>query len=325
MSEILETITIESPVRQTARYVITVENPLPSTTPVTMGSVNNNSASKQVDWFTCDSKYIKVNELLGLSGNIEGSFEIEYRPLLPTTQPIEHLLTIITKELGTFKYKVIVKATQPLLRQILRFDVPLGSMQTESFIFRAYNTLKNEYLCNVQKADVFSVQKSITVDPVVGGWNGDDVRVNVNFEPTEIGEIHDVLKVFSTESGEYLCELIGNCIAPLPQGPFNLVQGSGSIEIPFRNCFTSNCTWNFSIDSTAFRMVNASANVNAKSQGNCVVFFEPKEEHISVPGGFVSSKLFITCSSKPNLPPWVFYLRGKIDLNNNNNNTKAKK
>jgi len=298
-------------VRQTARYIISVENPLPSSgNTVTMGSTG-----KPADWWTCDCKYVRVNEMTTLSGNSEGTFEVEYRPLMPTAQPTDHLLTITTKELGTFKYKIVVKATPPLLRQVLRFDVPLGSIQQEGFVFRAFNNVKSDYTCIVKKPDFFTVQKSLPVDAVPSGWVGDDIRVNLMFEPTEIGEVRDLLTVSSTEGGEYQCELIGNCVAPMPQGPFNLVQGGGSIDIPFRNCFTSSCSWNFSCDSTAFRCSVPSLVVNAKTEGKCTVMFEPKEEHLSVSGGYVTGKLFISCSAKPNLPSWIYYLRGKIDLN----------
>lgn len=311
MPEVLETIAVESPVRQTARAVLTVENPLPaSANTVTMGS-----PGKPSDWWSCDCKHIRLVELSSISSNAEGSFEVEYRPLVPTAQPTEHLLTITTKELGTFKYKVVVKATPPILRQVLRFDVPLGAMQTESFIFRAYNTVKCEYANAVGRPDFFSVQKSIAVEPVSGGWDGEDVRLAVVFEPTAVGEVRDILTVASPEGGKYECELIANCVSPMPQGPFTIVQGSAPMEIPFRNCFTSTCAWSFTVDSSAFRLVAPTANVNAKTQGACSVAFEPKEEHLSAPGGFVTAKLFVSCTTIAGTPPWVFYLRGKIDLN----------
>jgi hydrocephalus-inducing protein len=312
MPEVLETISVESPVRQTARYIITVENPLTPDIPVAMGSL-----AKPADWWSCDSPYVKLNELSPLSGNNEGTFEVEYRPLKPTAQPTEHLLTIITKELGTCKYKLIVKASPPLLKQVLRFDAPLGSMQSESFIFRAYNTANCSFACSVKKPDSFTVQTPLAVPAVAGGWDGEDARLNVVFEPTVIGEVRDTLLVTSPEGGEYLCELIGNCTAPMPQGPFNLVQGGGAVDIPFRNCFSSQSTWTFSVDSSAYRIAApaGTASVNAKTQSQCSVVFEPKEEHLNTPGGIVSAKLFITCTSIPNIPPWIFYLQGKIDPN----------
>eukprot|EP00600_Ochromonadales_sp_CCMP1393_P002007 CAMPEP_0174991000 /NCGR_PEP_ID=MMETSP0004_2-20121128/21630_1 /TAXON_ID=420556 /ORGANISM="Ochromonas sp., Strain CCMP1393" /LENGTH=245 /DNA_ID=CAMNT_0016244663 /DNA_START=138 /DNA_END=875 /DNA_ORIENTATION=- len=235
MPEVLETISIESPVRQTARYIITVENPLPADIPVSMGS-----AAKPEDWWSCDSEYVKLNEQ---------------------------------------------KATPPLLKQVLRFDAPLGSMQSESFIFHAYNTVNSNYACAVKKPEYFTVQSALVVAPVAGC--------------------------------EYLCELIGNCTAPMPQGPYLLAQGGGGVEIPFRNCFSTSSTWSFSVDSPAFRVSAPTgvATVNAKTQSQCSVVFEPKEEHMNTAGGIITAKLFVTCTSIPNIPPWVFYLKGEIDPN----------
>ena len=69
------------------------------------------------------------------------------------------------------------------------------------------------------------------------------------------------------------------------------------------------------MDSSAFRLLSTSATVAGKTEGRCGVVFEPKEEHMHVPGGFVTAKMFVTCSAKLALPPWVFYLRGRIDPN----------
>lgn len=309
MPEVLEVFTVEAPVRQCARAIITVENPLSGDIPVNMGSI-----AKPTEWWTCDSKFMRVNELTGLSGNHEGTFEVEFRPLVPTPQPTEHLVTIITQELGTFKYKVIAKATPPLLKQTLRFDAPLGAMQSESFLFKAYNAVKTDFQCAVSKSDFFTVQKTLTVEPVAGGWEGDDIRLAVNFEPTEIGEFRDTLTINSAEGGTYECELIGTCIPPVPQGPFQVEQGAGVIEIPFRNCFTTTCNWTCSIDSTAFRITTPTQlSVNAKAEAKCGIAFEPKEDQMEIPGGYINAKLFIACASKPHVPSWVYYVRGKIN------------
>jgi len=307
MADVLETVNIESPVRQSARYVITVENPLPADTVVTMGSI-----AKPDEWWSCDSKVINFKELSPLSGNPEGSFEIEYRPLMPTKSPSEHLLTIITKELGTFKYKVVLTATPATIRQTLKFDVPLGTIQAETYKFRVFNSTKSEYTLKVTKPDTFTVVKSLTVDAVSGGWNGDEVSIDVAFEPTEIGETTDTLTISSPEGGEYLCELVAKCVAPVPQGPFNFTQGAGPLDIPFRNCFSTAGTWTFNLDSTAFRIGAPNVSLQPKTEGKCQVFFEPKEEHGTAPGTVITAKLFIQCSAKPDLSPWVFYLKGTV-------------
>jgi len=305
MPEILETITIESPIRQSARYILTLENPLSADTKVSMGSI-----AKPDEWWTCDSKYIRVKELSPFNGNPEGSFEVEYRPLLPSPQPTEHLLSIVSKELGLFKFKIVTKSTPPSLRQILRFSVPLGSVQSETFTFRAFNSNKAEYNLKVSKPDMFTLQKSISVE-ASSGWDGDDIRLPISFEPISIGEIRDTLTVSSPEGGEYTAELIAECVAPFPKGPFNFTSGS-IVNIPFRNFFPSTCTWKFSTDSAAFTAIAPSASVNGKTEGQCQVKFEPKEEHLSVAGGTITAKLFVQCADKPDLSPWVFYLRGDL-------------
>lgn len=314
--EELEAFTIDSPVRQTARHVLTLENPLGPTVPVRMAS----------PWWSCDSKFVRVVELAPLTGNSEGSFEVEYRPLLLTSQPSEHVVSIFTEELGVFKYKVKVSSSPPTLRQILRFNVPLGSMQAETFIFRAYNTARCEYACSLRNQGTFAVAKSVVVDPVAGGWDGDDIRVDVTFEPTEMGEIRDVLTLSSPEGGEYVCELVASCVAPLPQGPFDFTTDGRVVEIPFRNCFDKPSNWTFSIDSTAFRVAAPPTppTVPPKTQGKCGIVFEPKEEHMHAPEGLIAAKLFIKCSLKPEVAPWVFYLRGKIAEGYNPNEAGGK-
>ena len=47
-----------------------------------------------------------------------------------------------------------------------------------------------------------------------------------------------------------------------------------------------------------------------KAAGSVTIGFEPQPE---TPVGIINSKLFVRCESKPELPPWVFYLKGKIE------------
>lgn len=327
MSEVLEVFTLEAPVRQTARTIISIENPLPLDVSVNMGSV-----AKPVEWWTCDNtRSVKVNELIGLSGQREGSFEVEYRPLTVTSRPQEHLLTIVTQELGTFKYKLIVKASPPLLKQTLRFDAALGTMQTEYFVFRSYhasapNASAYTFQCSVQSnPDCFSLAKVLPIDAAAlattNAWAGEEIRCAIQFEPVSIGDFRDQVTLVGSDGAEYLCELIGHCTPPLPQGPItidNAGPASGT-EIVFRNCFTQPCTWSFATDSALFRVVtpanNATLQVNAKTEAKCSVVFEPRdEEHLNVPGGVIPGKLFVTCTNRPEVPAWVYYLRGKVSV-----------
>ena len=86
--------TMEAPVRQTSRFILSVENPLPSDIPITMGSIG-----KPEEWYTCDCDEVRVNELAPMSGNAEGQFEVEFRPLKPTDGTRDHLITLMSTEL----------------------------------------------------------------------------------------------------------------------------------------------------------------------------------------------------------------------------------
>lgn len=299
----MEEIAIESPVRQSARFVIGVENPLPRDAHVSMGSL-----AKPAEWWTCDCPYIRLTELVPISGNPEGSFELEYRPLTPTKHPQEHLLVIMTQELGTFKYKVTVTATPTAARQTLRFEVPLGSIQTETFLFNTYNRTATTFTCSVKEQHCFDVPKTLQVAEV-SDWDGAESRIGITFAPTELGEVHDLLTIASPEGGTYECELIGCCVPPLPLGPYNFTNGS-SVDIPFRNCFNMQCKWNFVVDMPSFQLSAASATVNAKSDAVVTIAFRP-QEGTSAPVEIVTGKLFIQCENKPEVPPWIVYLRGK--------------
>lgn len=307
MADVLETIELESSARRTARYNINIDNPLPSDAIVTMGS------GKPDDWWTCDSKVVRVRELVPLSGHTEGSFEVEYRPLAPTAQPQTHLLTIMTRELGVFKYKLVVKASPPPSRQRIMFEVPLGTAQTEMFVFKTYTPAACNFNCSVQNGDIFSVAKTFTA-PAVTSWDGQESKLEVQFEPMNLGEFTDVLTLTSPDGGEYTCDLIGQCIPPVPIGPFSMDKGA-SVDIPFRNCFSKTCEWLFSLDSPSFRITNSTASVAAKSSGSCSILFEPTAEVIAANpgGGTVHGKLFINCKTNPDIPPWIFYLKGRFE------------
>jgi hypothetical protein len=304
--EVLENIVIDSPIRQTSRYLVTVENPLPVKNVITMGS-----ALKPTEWWTCGSKCVNVVEILRLSGNPEGSFDIQYRPLLPTQQPTVTQLTIITQELGVFKYELTLTTTDSIIMKPLNFEVPLGSAQAEIFKFRVYNSVKCDYACSTKQTDVFSLQKVLSVEPVAG-WEGEEVKLSVTFDPSELGTVRDVLTVTSPLGGEYQCAILATCVAPLPQGPIILTRGGGVVEIPFRNCYNNSCAWGFTLDSTAFKLSAAQATVASKASGQCSLSFDPQGDSLLTPGGVITGKLFISCTSKPEVPPWIYYLKGHI-------------
>ena len=109
------------------------------------------------------------------------------------------------------------------------FNVPLGSKDVKSFRFMHYLDEKSDYSCKLASGDAgFSTEASIVAHPA--GPEGIESEVDVAFEPTRIGSnFKDTLLVKSAVAGEFICPVIGRCIAPKPQGPFD-VKGKGVQE-----------------------------------------------------------------------------------------------
>ena len=134
-------------------------------------------------------------------------------------------------------------------------------------MFRAFNSSKAEYACAAKNADLFSVPAKVDAE-ASSEWDGQDVRVPVAFEPMEIGTVHDTLTVTGANGVEYHCNIIAECVPAMPQGPFELTQGGGAVDIPFRNFFAAAEGWSFSTDNASFKVGASSAQVQAKSEGS---------------------------------------------------------
>ena len=124
-------------------------------------------------------------------------------------------------------------------------------------------------------------------------------EVDVCFEPTRIGEsFRDTLVVRSATAGEYVCPVMGRCIAPKPQGPFNLKGGSGSVN--FKNVFAAETEFTFTVDNPCFTVERAQK-IPAKNTKAVGISFK---EQPDLPK---TAKLLVTCAEVPT--PWVYYLR----------------
>ncbi|CAN0357840.1 unnamed protein product, partial [Laminaria digitata] len=116
----------------------------------------------------------------------------------------------------------------------------------------------------------------VTAPPCVS-WDGQDVRVEVVFEPECTGEVEDTLVLSSAKHGSYRCRLRGLCSPPLPQGPFTIAPG-GQRDIPFRNVFAKAMDFALTCDNPAFTIVSGDRqNVPAKTSKSVTIKFTPPE------------------------------------------------
>ena len=130
-----------------------------------------------------------------MQGSPEGVFELEFRPLVPHEKKDTELVFSID-ELGEFKYKLTLGATEPPAIPQLRFEAPLGGAQVETFRFRAYPAAgaSGKFSCSVQNAQFFEVSGDCGTTGS-DDWEGEMVEVQVKFEPEALGAISDTLVI----------------------------------------------------------------------------------------------------------------------------------
>jgi hypothetical protein len=244
-----------------------------------------------------------------MKGNKEGVFEVEFRPLQPILDVREAMLSFDIAELGTYKYALKLLATPPPSTPQLRFEAPLGGQQVETFTFRAFNTAATTFNLKVTHPDFFEIvggpQLAVEAAPT---WEGVDVRVQIRFEPEGLGQLSDTLVIDGGDAGEYKCTLLGVCKRPQPQGPF-VVTKAGR-DIAFRNVFSDEREFSFTVDSDKFTVAAPTMKIPGRQSSNCNVKFTPPADGAA--NEEISAKLFVK-SATDNMPPWVYYLRSGGD------------
>lgn len=314
---IMREITMKTAVRQPTQYLLTIENPLRSADTVTF-----EAGEEGTSWWSCDDPAIKVRKLSDMTGKAEGTFEIEYRPLVPSGPggaPKEARLVITSVELGDYIYKLDLRARPAASERALHFKAALGASHVQTFRFRNYvEGQPTTYACSVGQPDSFEMDESVTVDPSPD-WNGTDGEVSILFEPLSLGEVRDTLRITSEDGGEYVVMLYGHGIAPLPQGPFIIPDGA-THTIEFKNVFNDAQDFIFVCDNKGFTVTPPSQKVDANKTVTLTIKYtadaregtdETKGDGGAVgSASFVNSKLFASCPSQKSLPPWVYYLRG---------------
>jgi len=281
---VLQVLELRSPVRQRASTSVTVSNPLDTAV-----------------LLTCECAHTQVTcpTTLEVPARGSASAEVFFRPVL-VEAGLDVPLTLRCAELGVYLYTLRLSATPAGPERGLVFNVPLGSKEAHVFKFTHFLADKAEYACAFSQAsEEFAVQAAVAGHPA--GPEGNEQEVEVTFEPTRIGEsFRNTLVVTSPVGGEYVCPVMGRCIAPKPQGPFTLRGGAGGVT--FKNVFGSETEFTMTVDNPAF-VVSRTEKIPAKQTKTIAVSFKP-----GAPDAPTTAKLLITCAQTP-ATPWVYYLR----------------
>lgn len=293
------TLDLEAAVRQSTRKLITVDNPM-----------GEREITFSQNWWECDTPEVRLVRVGEMTGCPEGVFEVEYRPLVATksTQCVD--LRFRVDQLGEYRYSLRLLATPEKFQPNLRFEVPLGDRRSAQFCFKAYpcNTPTINFKCSALSGACFVVPDTVQASPI--DWDGTEVLVDIDFEPSALGDVSDVVVLDGGSAGTYRCSLLGTCSRPVPKGPISCKAGAKT-EIDFRNVFAKTTDFTFLIDSPAFTSLVPSATIAPRSNFKCTLAFNPSNApspaaHNS--SGPPTAKLLVSCAEHDFC--WTYYLRG---------------
>lgn len=182
----------------------------------------------------------------------------------------------------------------------MQFKVGLGYRQTQTFRFMNFAKVKTEYQCKVDSPD-FIVDKSIIAPPATSG--GNEITVDITYEPSKLGDIRATLIVHSEQGGEYTVSLFGHCTNPLPQGPV-LIKGVAPVPVSIFNPFTKPATFLLGVDSPAYSVKPTELTIGAKKTAVATVAYKNASNATAVTSG----KLTVT--TEETNAPWIYYLKG---------------
>jgi hydrocephalus-inducing protein len=143
-----------------------------------------------------------------------------------------------------------------------------------------------------------------------------EVSIDVIYEPSRLGDTRAQLILSSSIGGDYICPLVGHCLAPKPQGPIIVKSGAPS-SVSFKNVFSTSAVFNCIVDNPSF-IVKPSETIPAKKTVSFSIGYKALPDKVPVPTTLVPANTKPTAQSKtgklivtnPNSNiSWVYYLK----------------
>lgn len=281
----IQTIELVTQVRVPIRKSIDLDNPLPN--PVTFTPV-------------CSNPEIQFPPNITITAKGQGDFTFEYLPLKSGDSVTK--LELNSNDLGVCVYDLSLKALSAAHERPLHFKTYLGSSQTIQAKFQNMCKQKTDYYFKCDNIDFKTADKSVTTAP-----SPNEVSFDIIYEPTNLGDIKAYLTATSPHGGDYIFPLYGTCLLPKPQGPFT-IKNNSNISIQFKNIFSSNLNFSFSIDNPHFMLTKTSDNIKAHQIYKIVIGYvnnENKNDHMA--------KLIVTPPKQSGVSSnvqWIYYLKG---------------
>ena len=291
----LAPIDLTTLVRTRVLHEITIPNPLAK--PVTLTS-------------KCDNADIIVPASVQVPAKSSARIAIEFFPIVAKERVVSRI-NFLCADLGDFPFVVNATALPPAQEKAIRMQCALGQSVSASLRFLHYCKVATDF--NFKFSDPKQVNFSKTngqlitkVNPCTDLKNGQEVSVDVTFEPSKLGDFKEIVEISSPGGGSYTFPLLATCTPPQRQGPID-IRPNQSVQVAFKNVFNENVPYTFVSDSPNFVVAKGSEVVPGKKPTTIAVQYKCDD-----PNAVVRGKLTVTGqpASEGQAVQWVYYLRG---------------
>ena len=178
----------------------------------------------------------------------------------------------------------------------------------QAFKFTHFMKKATNYTIKVERAEGaglcdFKAEVATIAAPVADSFKGNDLSINIRYEPFTIGDSRGILKLTSPEGMEYICMLYGRSTQPQPQGPLKCPVGANPMGFDFKNPLNEKVDFICTFDNANFSLASKPAGLlDPGKVTNLQIKYDGKPD---LPN---TGRLLVTTKG---LPPWIFYLQGE--------------
>ncbi|CCD16220.1 unnamed protein product [Trypanosoma congolense IL3000] len=281
-------------VRTLATYKIPITNNLPRSATFTTRVENGSDA-------------LFVDPHIAVAANSTAELLVRFFPLVHKEYPVA-TVTATSSEAGIVACKMKLNSIPPPHEGVTRISCSLGQSVEFTLKFTSYNKSNCEYslrYCDESKACHFSRvgnQNNIRA-PGCSRPEGQEVSVDMLYEPSQIGDIRQIIEV-SSNTGVYTFPIVASCQPPQRQGPFAVRPGA-TTPLTFKNVFNEPLTVNITTDSPSFFVSKSVETVPPKKAIIIGVQYRQDDQQRNVH----AAKLTVSGTHRCETISWLYYLK----------------
>ncbi|ORC90895.1 Hydin [Trypanosoma theileri] len=283
-------------VRTSAYHRLHITNPLEKNVIATTKVENGSDA-------------IFVDSTITITRRSVTEIPIRFFPLVHKEYPVATVI-VSSPELGTTTCKLNLRSNPPVPEKVIKITCPLGQSVVFPLRFFHYSKSNCEFAIRIpSKNNVFTKFGSASSVKAQGTTRpeGQEVSVDINYEPVSVGETRETIEVYSAIAGQYIFPVVATCLPPQRQGPFPLRSGQ-TTSIPFKNVFNETITLSFAIDSPNVVVPKTTETLAAKKSTNIQLMCKMDDDKQTAQ----TAKLTVSTTYHDELLQWVYYLKKHV-------------